>query len=225
MFQDMWSLISFVIIGALIDSIDPCIYTLYIALLVPTAINFRRCVNVAVAFITSVYIGYLLFNAILRLVLLISSPPQWILSAILIAYALSVLTYSIIFDRGRYNDVCREDRLLCRFINRIGLSIESADIVWIAVLGLISSFTVLPCSAGMAIAFNIVTKGFGLGFWVPLAMLYTTIFVLPLIALTLIVIGITKIHNLYNTMLRKQLWIKIGGAVVMIAVALWLLRT
>lgn len=224
MVEDVWSLLGFVVASALIDSIDPCMYALYLAMLTPTIINIKRCIVIALTFISSVYIGYLLFNAILRLILLMTSPPRFILSLLLTLYALAIIIYTIFLEKNT-NNVCRDDRPLCKAINKINMHIASIGIAGTAILGFIASFTVLPCSAGMAIAFNIVTRSLGLAMWIPLAIVYTAIFVLPLITLTLILVGLTKIKNFYETMLEKQRWIKIVGALLMISIALWLTIT
>lgn len=223
--HDLWSLLSFIVIGAVIDSIDPCIYALYLSILVPTLVNIRRCIAMAMAFIFSVFFGYLLFNGFLRLILSVSTPPRWILSIVLMIYAIIIGLYTIFFEDNRSNEVCREDRVLCKILNRFNLGKLSLSVTGVIILGFIASFTVLPCTAGMAIAFNIITLRLGLATWVPLAILYTLIFILPLIALSLIVIGLTKIEKIYEAILRRQKLIKIGGAVLMICIAIWIIIT
>lgn len=222
MLLDMPSLIGLTITYALIDSVDPCIYALYIALLAPFIINMKKLVATAACFIVSVFTGYLLFNAILRFILTILSPPRWVLSLVLVIYGSAVILYAYLFSKDRDSDVCREDRPLCKFINMLKINPNAISMIGVALLGFIASFTVLPCSAGMAIVFNVTTRSFGFWYWVPLAILYTAVFVLPLIALTLMIIGLTKIDLAYKLMLENQRWIKIGGGLLMICVAVFL---
>ncbi|MEM4896549.1 MAG: hypothetical protein QXQ93_09220, partial [Ignisphaera sp.] len=88
------SMIWFVVSGAIIDSIDPCIYVLYISLLSVAATDIRHVMKTSIIFISSVYIGYLLFNAVLRFVLKIVLPSRSILSFVLILYALALILYT-----------------------------------------------------------------------------------------------------------------------------------
>lgn len=211
----------FIVGGAIIDSIDPCIFTLYLSILLSISISsIRRIAAMSSVFISSVYVGYLTFNAILRFILRLTSPPRHILSSILIFYGLIILIQSLIFEKRNEDNVCKEDRILCKFVNKFDLKSKNLNILSVAFIGFIASFTILPCSAGMVIAFNIVTKDLGLLMWIPLAMLYTVIFVSPLIALALIVIGLTKIKKIYEIMLKNQKIIKVIGGLLMILIAI-----
>jgi len=219
-YQDSMSLIWFVVSGAIIDSIDPCIYVLYISLLSVAATDIRHVMKTSIIFISSVYIGYLLFNAVLRFVLKIILPSRSILSFVLILYALALILYTLLLERNSVENICREDRPLCRFINRFDLRLRTLNIFSIAIIGFLASFTILPCSAGMALAFNIVTRDLGFSVWIPLAALYTAIFVSPLILISLAVIGLTKIKNVYEVVLKHQKLVKVLGGILMILVAL-----
>jgi len=219
-YQDPTSLIWFIIMGAIIDSIDPCIYVLYVSLLTVSATDIRHVMKISSSFILSVYIGYLVFNAILRFVLNIVSPSRSILSFVLILYALALILYTLLLERNNVEDICREDRPLCRFINRFDLRLRTLNIFSVAVIGFLASFTILPCSAGMVLAFNIVTRDLGFSAWIPLAALYTTVFVSPLLLISLAVIGLTKIKNVYELILRHQKLVKILGGILMILVAI-----
>jgi len=222
--QSVWALVFTAISYALMDSVDPCMYALYIAMLTPLAINIRRLVYTATVFIASVFVGYMLFNAMLRTLLVFTSPPRWVLSAVLAAYGIAIVVYTLLTNRGasdsNTSDVCREDRPLCKLMSVIRVRPETLGILGVAVFGIVASFTVLPCSAGMAVAFNAMLKDLDAVLWFLLITLYTFVFVLPLIALTLVFVGITGVGAVYRVLLEKQLWVKIAGGLVMIGVAM-----
>ncbi|MEM1645529.1 MAG: hypothetical protein QXL96_06640 [Ignisphaera sp.] len=222
MIYDIGSLLSLVIVYALIDSIDPCMYALYASLLASFIANTRKLMAMAITFLLSIFLGYLMFNTILKIVLFLVAPPRWILSIALSIYGLLIILYTIFFSKNRNIEsyVCREDRLLCKFLNIIKIDLSTLSLIGIAALGFITSFTVLPCSAGMAIAFNVITRNLGFIAWIPLAILYTLIFILPLIALTLVVLGLAKIGAVYKYLLENQVLIKIFGGSLMLIVAI-----
>lgn len=222
MAYDIGSLLSLVIVYALIDSIDPCMYALYASLLASFITNMRRLMSMVITFLSSIFLGYLMFNAILKIVLFLVAPPRWILSIALSIYGLITVLYTVFFGRNRNEEayVCREDRPLCKFLNILKVDPSTLSLIGIAALGFITSFTVLPCSAGMAIAFNAITRNLGFIAWIPLAILYTLIFILPLVALTLVILGLARIGVVYRYLLENQALIKIFGGLLIIVVAL-----
>jgi cytochrome c-type biogenesis protein len=227
---DLWQIVSFIVFAALADSIDPCIFALYTSLLLSASIGgLKRVSRVATAFISSVYIGYLIFGAILKLLFNLTNPPRWVLSAILLCYGVAMLIYTLLAsDEGFDIAVCREDRAVCRLAKKLRLDAIDPNrygVVGIVLLGFIASFTLMPCSAGLYVTFNIITKDVGFAAWLPLACLYTAFFVLPLIIIAVAVIGLTKISPLYKYALSKQRFIKIAASIIMMAIALYILFT
>lgn len=222
MAYDIGSLLSLVVVYALIDSIDPCMYALYTSLMASFIADMKRLISMTTTFLLSIFLGYLTFNAILKFVLFLAAPPRWILSIALSIYGLTIILYTIFSSRNK-NDgeyICREDKPLCKFLNILKINPGTLGLIGVAALGFVTSFTVLPCSAGMAIAFNAVTRNLGFITWIPLAVLYTLIFILPLIALTLVVLGLAKIDTVYKYLLENQVSIKVFGGLLMIVVAL-----
>ncbi|MEM0027146.1 MAG: hypothetical protein QXD38_04345 [Ignisphaera sp.] len=224
--MDIGYLFTLIVFGALVDSVDPCIFALYISLLVTASVSgLKRVSKIALAFVSSVFVGYLVFGAILRMIVASWQFPRWLLSVVLIVYALAMLIYTIFFEGGGNEVVCREDRIVCRIASSLKLdrfATAETSVLGVSLLGFLASFTLLPCSAGMYIAFNFVTADLGVWAWLPLAMLYTAIFILPLVLITIAVIGITKIRRVYEAALSRQRILKTIASIAMIAIAIWI---
>lgn len=224
--MDIRYLLTLIVFGALADSVDPCIFALYVSLLLASSIGgLKRVSKVATAFVSSVFVGYLVFGAILRLVVTSWQVPRWVLTIVLIVYAVAMLIYATFFEGGGNETVCREDRIACRIASSLKLdrfAKAETSTLGVSLLGFLASFTLLPCSAGMYIAFNFVTADLGLWAWLPLATLYTAIFVLPLVIITIAIIGLTKIKRVYEAALSKQRILKIAASIAMIAIAVWM---
>jgi len=220
----IWQLLTLIVFGALADSIDPCIFALYVSLLLSASLaGLKHIAKTAAAFVSSVYIGYLLFGVILKTLVASWTPPRWILSAILIVYALAMIVYTMFFEGEASEMVCREDRIECKIASTLNLNRfanTKTSVFIISVLGFVASFTLLPCSAGLYIVFNFVTANMELLLWFPLAMLYTAIFVSPLILIAIAVAGLTKIEKAYRYLLSRQRLFKVAASIAMIIIAL-----
>jgi len=225
---DWGYILSLIVLGGLADSLDPCIFALYTSiLLTASAAGLRRISSVATSFICGVYIGYLIFGAVLRFVLGSFNPSSYVLSALLIAFSLAMLIYTLFFEEESVElGVCREDRVACRIANTLRLSkvdVGRYGALGAGAIGFVASLTLLPCSAGLYIAFNIVTLHMGFWAWLPLACLYTLFFIIPYALIAIAFIGITRVPKLYSFLLERQKPIKVGACIAMIGVALYLL--
>jgi cytochrome c biogenesis protein CcdA len=225
---DWGYILSLVVLGGLADSLDPCIFALYTSILLTASVaGLRRVSSVATSFICGVYVGYLIFGSILRFMLRSFNPPSYALSALLIAFSLAMLIYTLFFeDGGAELGVCREDRVVCRIANALRLSridVGRYGALGAGAIGFVASLTLLPCSAGLYIAFNIVTLYMGFWSWLPLACLYTLFFIIPYVLIAIAFIGITRVPKLYSLLLERQKLIKVGACIAMIGVAIYLL--
>jgi len=153
-------------------------------------------------FIFSVGLGYFVLGAILRTILQWTTPSRSIVSPLIIIYGLVLVTYGVIKQLKKTNRitefVCREDTgTLCRVVKTLKLSkitgfSQFFKYVYLVVLGLILSFTILPCSAGLYIVYNIILTDTSIYLWIPLTFLYILVFVSPLVLITLVLTGLVK---------------------------------
>lgn len=211
---------------ALIDSVDPCIFTLFVTILVSASLmSVKHVVKIGSAFIASTFLGYLAFGALLRF--LAGGLPRWLLGLATLSYGLITLANSL---RSRETDtqlfVCREDNLPCRITNTLKLDkISKAEVLPTAVLGVIASFTLLPCSAGLYILFNIIMTEYGFLTWLLLSLLYVVIFEIPLMLILLFFIGFSRIRRVNEVLMSRQRIIKMIGSFIMITVSIYILAT
>jgi len=229
-FEDVGQLLYLTVFGGLADSVDPCIFALYTSLLLSASIGGLKNVSkIAIAFISGVYLGYLLFGAMLKTIFNLASIPQWIFSIVLLGYGIAMLIHTHLESSEVFNPaLCKEDRTVCKLAKKLRLGTIDPNkhgATGVALLGFIASFTLFPCSAQLYALFNFVTRSFGFTAWLPLACLYTAFFVLPLILISLAVIGLTRVSRIYGYVLSRQKIIKISASFIMIAIALHLLLT
>ncbi len=211
---------------ALIDSFDPCIFAIYSTLLISASMtSIKRALSVGLAFIVSAYIGYFLFGILLRYATL--SLPRYILAIVTVTYGIVMLLHTVMTGRIAGNEnVCREDELVCRIgrMLRLDTLIDRGTVI-IFLIGFVAAFTLFPCTAGMYVVFNLLTVGLNFIEWIPLALLYVAVFVLPLILILLSFVGITRFSAVHTVLIKHQKYVKLLGSVLLIAVSLYILLT
>lgn len=211
---------------ALIDSVDPCIFTLFVTILISASLmSVRHVVKIGSVFIASTFLGYLAFGALLRF--LAGGLPRWLLGLAALSYGLIMLANSLKSrEASTQLFVCREDNLPCRIVNTLKLDkILKAEVLPTAVLGVIASFTLLPCSAGLYILFNIIMTEYGFLTWLLLSLLYVIIFEIPLMLILLFFIGFSRIRRVNEVLMSRQKIIKIIGSLTMVTVSIYILAT
>ncbi|MGC8982736.1 MAG: transmembrane electron transporter [Desulfurococcaceae archaeon] len=217
---DLIALIGLAVTWALIDSFDPCIFALFATLLASSMlVDTKQALRVGAAFIASTYIGYVLFGLLLRIAVL--RAPIKLLALLLYAYGLFALA-SALFSAKREEVVCREDDVTCKLANRLRLTKFASGVLPAAVLGIVASFTLMPCSAGLYILYNIVTRQYSYALWIPLTLLYVAVFVLPLVLILLAFFGLSKRSNIYVALLKYEGLIKLAGSLIMLSAATYM---
>lgn len=223
---ELSSLVFMFVYWALMDSVDPCVFALFVTILVSASLaSIKHVIKIGSTFIISTFLGYLTFGALLRF--LAGGLPKWLLGIATLSYGLIMLASSL---RSREINtqlfVCREDEIPCRIINAFKLSeILRAEVLPTVILGFIASFTLLPCSAGLYILFNIVMAEYDFLTWLLLSLLYVTVFETPLVLILLFFVGFSKIKKVSEVLMSKQKVIKVIGSLTMIAVSIYILAT
>ncbi|MEM4451770.1 MAG: hypothetical protein QW182_01030 [Thermosphaera sp.] len=220
------SLIVWVATSALLDSIDPCFYALYVSIMLSTSLtDLRRILKNAGFFLTSAYFGYLLLGLLLRSLTSLILVERWHMGLILIAYGGAMIGYTILFSKKVLSEeVCRDDRLECRLVRTLKIT-RSLTGPYLILLGLLASLTILPCSAGLYVVYVILTTRYEISLWLPLTAFYVLVFISPLVALTFGIVGVTRIKIVFSTLLRHEKIFKIIGGLLAIIVGLYLSLT
>ncbi|ADV65067.1 electron transporter [Desulfurococcus mucosus] len=223
----MDSLVLMVVSMALMDSVDPCFFILYAGILASYSMGgLRKITEVALVFISSVFTGYWVFGFLLRGVLRTLPFTPVHLSIIMLIYGVLMVAYGLVSLRRRSDGsgtVCRDDMVECGLTNRLGLRrlAEAGGAVYVAVTGFIASFTLLPCSAGMYIVYNVLMSGAPLWLWIPYTLLYVALFVSPLVLLTLVFVGMAR-TRIIERLARHQGIIRVLGGLTAILVATYI---
>ncbi|AEH51389.1 hypothetical protein [Pseudothermotoga thermarum] len=207
---------------ALIDSFDPCIYALFISLLASVISNIKYAFKIGISFLIAVYTGYYILGLFIRYITIRLHVS--ILAGLLLIYATFMFILIIIEKNGRTNElVCREDKIECKIINVLQLNkLLGRGVLFTILLGFIASFTLLPCTAGLYIVYNIVIREHGFATWAALTALYVFLFISPLILIFLMIIGAARTMILQRFIVGKESIFKLAGAVVMIITAIYL---
>lgn len=231
--DDLRYFIAMVVTFALADSIDPCFFAIYASILASVSSSvyeLRRVFYVGVSFIASVAIGYFLIGYIIRSFVGALPIGRNITAYVLIAYGVVVSAMAVL-HRGNtpLTEACREDQgVTCRVVNAISERTLTTlrmrlPYLYASLVGFLASFTILPCSAGLYIVYNVATAYLGLYMWVLLTILYVSVFISPLLLLSLAIVGLLRIsRKLY---LKHFNSVKLLGGLLSVVVGIYVLLT
>ena len=208
---------------ALTDSVNPCTFVLYAIMLVSVSLSGSRArvASVGLAFILAVMAGYLSLG--LGLSEAASFLPRQAILIIAIAYAAFIIARSLSELRHgagrRASDVCREDDPECRAGRLLRLFGGRVSIVAALALGLLASFTLLPCSAGPYIAFAIVISTQSLAERLLLLLAYNLVFVMPLVLILIAMLGVTRLRRVREKLINYAPHISLVSGILLVIVA------
>ncbi len=218
------SILPTVILLALSDSINPCALYLYVMLLIAAAlsaytsskeerIQVRGVLAVGISFILAVYIGYVALGfGLLKAVTILPLYTQ-IAALIAIAFGLWTIASGL---KGR-------SRVLAKgFIMSYVPRAATSAVISFA-LGLLVTFTLLPCSAGPYVLFVTMVKNVGTELFVPLVLLYNIVFVSPMLVLLGAVTSLTKLERVQKFIVSNGDKLSILSGILLIAVGLYVL--
>lgn len=219
---DYIGLIAMTISLALVDSINPCTIYLYTLLLVAASlsaiaiekrVNKRRVIAIGLAFALAVMVGYILLG--LGLLTVMASLPRILFIVIGVGFGLWVI-YSAFMGKEKIVAKGRMVKLLPRASKNIVLSIA---------LGLLATFTLLPCSAGPYIVFTGIASKLPLIQAIPLLLLYNTIFILPLIAVLIaVLLGISR-ARIRELIIKHNRTLSVVAGALLIIISIYIALT
>jgi len=201
---------------ALSDAVNPCVLFIYTLLLIATSIASSRRRNVVVvgtSFVVAIFIGYYVLG--LGLITVIRGLSKELLSLVAIGFGLWV---SISGVMGRSRVLGKENVL-----NLISKASTSALLTF--ALGLLLTFTLLPCSAGPYVVFVGIASKYSAPIPYLLLILYNILFISPLIAILTVIITTMKYKSVQEFLLRNNNILSLIAGLLLIAVGVWLLVT
>ncbi len=218
------SVIPLVIALALSDSINPCALYLYVVLLLAAALSaysftrsepsaLRNVVAVGLAFISAVYVGYVALG--FGLLKALSMVP--IYSRIAAAIAIGFGAWTIA------SGLARKSRILGKgfVFNYVPRAATSATLSF--ALGLLVTFTLLPCSAGPYVVFVSIARNLGLESFIPLVLLYNLVFVSPMIAILLAVASISKLEAVQRFIIENSDKLSVVSGILLVLIGIYVL--
>ncbi|MEM4907068.1 MAG: hypothetical protein QXV34_06715 [Sulfolobales archaeon] len=199
---------------ALSDAINPCVIFIYTLLLIAATLSFgsdRRAVLIGLSFIIAVFLGYYLLGV--GLMTIVKGFPKELLSLVAIAFGLWVCVSGI---KGKSRIVAKESVL--GLVSRASTSAASSF-----ALGLLLTFTLLPCSAGPYVVFAGIASKYEVPLPYLLLIMYNLIFVLPLILVFLVTLKAVKHKAVQEALTKHGAKLSIAAGLILIAVGLWIL--
>lgn len=226
--MDILGLLGFVVTSALIDSFDPCFYALFILVFTSAMlINYTYAIKAGLTLITAVYIGYFLLSVLLRYAII--KLPVYILASFLLIYGLITLANSVVkkSEKSLINQeiVCREDEIPCKIASYLRIDrFVRKGVLPTFILGLISSFTIQPCSAQLLILYITITRELEFMAWILLTLFYVAVFMLPIVLLFIALVYASKLKRLHAGIMKYEKIFRIAGSLLMISIAVYLLH-
>ena len=203
---------------SLADSVNPCTIYLYTILLIAASMAsigiekkfvYKRVVAVGLAFALAVLIGYFLLG--LGLIAFVSSLPKIFFTAVGVGFGLWVI-YSALTGRERVAAKKSMVRLLPK---------ASKSLLFSFALGLLATFTLLPCSAGPYIVFAGIASKLSMIQAAILLIIYNLVFISPLIiVLMAVLLGVSR-QSVRDFLIRYNRVLSIIAGLLLIAIALY----
>jgi len=200
---------------ALSDAVNPCAVFIYTTLLIAATLasagRKRLPIATGTAFVLAVYLGYLAIG--LGLMTFLRYVPTWILGFVAIAFGLWVIVSDLV---GRSRIVARES--LLDMISRAATSTFFSFL-----LGLLVTFTLLPCSSGPYVVFAGIASRYDTPIAVALLAMYNLVFVTPLLAVMVLVVAGLRYRSVQRFIIEHKREMSIAAGLLLIAVGIYVL--
>ena len=199
---------------AAIDSINPCFLALYTTL-IAASVSFggsSAALAAGLAIATGVFTGYYLLGLGLSQALAILGEPL----RLFLAFAMLILGFRAIGEALLREHSSHRECRVCRLVEERG----RLGILGLYGLGLVASWTLLPCTAGPYVAAIILLGGQPLPLKLILLAIYNLVFIAPLIA---ILVGATKVVKRYEKLVPTMS--TIAGIILVVLAILIILES
>lgn len=199
---------------ALSDAVNPCVIFIYTLLLIGATLSFGRdgrTALIGLSFIFAVFMGYYLLGV--GLMTIVKGFPKELLSLIAVAFGIWVCISGIM---GKSRIIAKESVL--GLMNKAYTSTISSFF-----LGLLLTFTLLPCSAGPYVVFAGIASKYEAPLPYMLLIIYNLIFILPLLIVFLIIMKTMKYKAVQDALIKHNTELSIIAGLILIAVGIWVL--
>jgi len=206
---------------ALSDSVNPCALYLYVVLLLAAAlsayaggsrIKVRNVLIVGLSFVVAIYVGYVSIG--FGLLKALSYVPMY--SKIAAAIAIGFGGWTIATGVARKSRVAGKGFVLS-WVPRAASSAAASF-----ALGLLVTFTLLPCSAGPYVLFvSLVLKELGSAYFAPLVLLYNLVFVSPMLAILGAVTSVSKLESVQRFIISNGDKLSVASGLILVALGIY----
>ncbi len=212
------------VLAAVVDSINPCAFGVLLFLMI-SLLNLgssKRALKAGMLYVLIVFIVYFLAGlGFFSIIQSFSSIRYWIYLVVgIIVLVMSIIEFRdyIMATKGR-ESILRITPKIKPFIEKYS---KKGTIFAVLVLGVVVSLFELPCTGGVYIAIIAMLSKHVSASYLYL-LIYNLIFVLPLIIITVLIYKGASPEKLQNWNTRDRKWMKLGVALVMLFLAIYLL--
>ena len=199
---------------ALSDSINPCTFVIYTMLLIALSVkevSKRQIYLVGMSFVTAIYLSYYLLGV--GLVVFATNIPTWVAGILAIVFGVYTAVTGYL-EKSRIKKKKETRKLIFS---------RDATIVGAFTLGIIVSFTLLPCSAGSYLVYAILISKAGKALIFLLLALYNLLFVLPLVIILFVMGSISESKAISQKLVQRSKELSIVAGLVLVAIGVWVL--
>ncbi len=206
---------------ALADSINPCTFTLYVAILLAASVAAGKKAILAsgTSFIMAVYLGYLSLGLILSYGA--SLLPKSVMVVFAGIYGVFIIIYSLL-RQNKVREPCRIGERGCRgsgIFSKLG---KKGGVIGSLIMGFLASYTLLPCSGGPYVAFAAMISLISPAERLFLLLIYDSIFILPLVLILGGIAGFLRLRGIEGALIKYERPLLLASGVVLIAVSIYL---
>jgi len=211
-----------IIIGALIDSINPCAFAVLAFLLIGLlAVGSRkRMLKIASIYIIAVYITYFLAGfGIFKAIQSLTKITHYVyLASGVLVLVVGLIEIKDFFWYGK-GFTLQIPKSLQPLVHKMA---DQGTLPAAIIMGFLVSLFELPCTGGIYLAI-LTMMSINKSFAISYLLLYNLIFILPLIVITLIVYGGTNPEKIDKWRLKERKWMKLAAGIILIALGLYIL--
>lgn len=222
-------LLAYTVSLAVLDSVNPCVFVLLSVLLVSVSVigGKRLVASTATVFVFTVFVSYTLLG--LGLYRALFFVPRWLMPLLAVVFGVLMATDYLgrIVVKKLLGRLPSSDKvcLACKVYEEAiapKLSKSAVPPLWAGALGMMSSFTLLPCSAGPYILFAKAISALPLHEAILYLVLYNAIFIAPLLGISLLVVCASRTPRIMNIINKHEKKIRILASISIIALGLYM---
>jgi len=206
---------------ALADSVNPCTFALYVAILfaASAAAGRKGILASGISFIMAVYLGYLSLGLILSYGA--SLLPKSVMVIFAGTYGAFLIAYSLL-RRNRVKESCRINEPGCRSSAIFDRVSSKGGVIGSLIMGFLASYTLLPCSGGPYVAFAAMISLVSPAERLFLLLIYNSIFVMPLALILGGIAGFLRLRDAERILRKYENPLIIASGATLIAVSIYL---